>query len=63
MARVVQEYSLTEAVIATFDRHGRTFDPDRLRVTLGQRIAALHALGQPRLCSSRGGLAFPLQAT
>ena len=46
MARVVQEYSLTEAVIATFDRHGRTFDPDRLRVTLGQRIAALKVRGQ-----------------
>jgi uncharacterized protein YgfB (UPF0149 family) len=35
--------------IAALDAQGRPFAPDRLRVSLGQRIAALQTLGLPQL--------------
>ncbi|MFM7676145.1 MAG: DUF3854 domain-containing protein [Synechococcus sp.] len=38
-----------EAATAALDRSGRPFAPDRLRVTISSRIAALQALGVPQL--------------
>lgn len=44
-----------QAAIAALDPLGRPFEPDRLRVTLGQRIAALQALGLPALLQRFAG--------
>jgi len=38
-----------QAVIAALDPAGRPFEPDRLRVAIGQQISALQALGLPQL--------------
>jgi len=38
-----------QAVIAALDPTGRPFEPDRLRVAIGQQISALQALGLPQL--------------
>jgi hypothetical protein len=37
------------AAVAALDRHGRPFEPDRLRVSLAPRVAALQALKLPQL--------------
>ncbi|MEY3462657.1 MAG: hypothetical protein RLZZ468_435, partial [Cyanobacteriota bacterium] len=37
------------AAVAALDRRGRPFCPDRLRVALAPRVAALQALGMPQL--------------
>lgn len=38
-----------QAAIAALDAKGRPFEPDRLKVAIGQRISALQALGVPQL--------------
>lgn len=44
-----------QAAIAALDPAGRPFEPDRLRVSLGQTVAALQALGLPALLQRFAG--------